>query len=351
MELLYEILTKKIIYLQHIPKPIIIIVIELILAGIFFGFMCVLALFLVWAERKVSARMQSRLGPMEVGKYQGWAQTIADAIKLLLKEDIVPKEADKILFILAPIIIVASSLGCYVVLPFSKTWIVSDINIGILYILAISSMVVVAILMAGWAPNNKYSLYGGMRSAAQIVSYEAPVALSILTCIITVNSLSMVDFGNYQAGHIGKWLVFRSPFLFISFFIYFIASLAEVNRTPFDIPEAESEIVAGYHTEYSGMRFAFFFLSEYSNMFIVSAIATTLYLGAWHGILPGKFIGLPGPIWFLLKCLLLIFIQMWLRWTLPRLRVDQLMYLSWKVLLPISIFCLLGQGIWILLWR
>lgn len=349
MEYILQILIQNFTYLQNISKPILIIIINLVLAGTFFGFMCILALFLVWAERKVSARMQSRLGPMEVGGFQGWAQTIADAIKLLLKEDIVPKEADKILYSLAPILITVSSLACYIVIPFSKTWIVSDINIGILYILAISSMVVVAILMAGWAPANKYSLLGGIRSAAQIVSYEAPVALSVLTCIITVNSLSMVEFGNYQANYIGKWLIFRSPFLFISFFIYFIASLAEVNRTPFDIPEAESEIVAGYHTEYSGMRFAFFFLSEYSNMFIVSAIATTIYLGAWNGILPGKFTGLPGPIWFMIKTMMLIFLQIWLRWTLPRLRVDQLMYLCWKVILPLSIFCLLAQGIWILI--
>ncbi len=349
MNQLYELLIKQFAVIQTIPKSIILIIINAVLAGVIFGFMCILALFLVWAERKVSARMQSRLGPMEVGGFQGWAQTIADAIKLLLKEDIVPKEVDKILFALAPMLIIISSIACYVVIPFSNTWIVSDINIGILYILAVSSMVVVAILMAGWAPGNKYSLFGGMRSAAQIVSYEAPVALSILTCIITVNSLSMVDFGLYQANHIGKWLIFRSPFLFISFFIYYVASLAEVNRTPFDIPEAESEIVAGYHTEFSGMRFAFFFLGEYSNMFIVSAIATTIYLGAWNGILPGKFIGLPGLVWFIIKTLFLIFVQMWLRWTLPRLRVDQLMYLSWKVLLPLSIFCLLGQGVWLLL--
>ncbi len=349
MNQLYELLIKQFAAIQTIPKSIILIIINAVLAGVIFSFMCILALFLVWAERKVSARMQSRLGPMEVGGFHGWAQTIADAIKLLLKEDIVPKEVDKILFALAPMLIIISSIACYVVIPFSNKWIVSDINIGILYILAVSSIVVVAILMAGWAPGNKYSLFGGMRSAAQIVSYEAPVALSILTCIITVNSLSMVDFGLYQANHIGKWLIFRSPFLFISFFIYYVASLAEVNRTPFDIPEAESEIVAGYHTEFSGMRFAFFFLGEYSNMFIVSAIATTIYLGAWNGILPGKFIGLPGPVWFIIKTLFLIYVQMWLRWTLPRLRVDQLMYLSWKVLLPLSIFCLLGQGVWLLL--
>lgn len=349
MEALLEIIKEKFPQVSSLPEVLLILIINIILAAILFGYMAVLALFLVWAERKVSARMQSRLGPMEVGKFQGWAQTIADAIKLLLKEDIVPKEAEKLLYGLAPFLIIASSLGCYVVIPFSKKWIVSDINIGILYILAISSMVVVAILMAGWSAGNKYSLFGGMRSAAQIVSYEAPIALSILTAVLTIGSLSMNDIVEYQLDNITKWLIFRSPFLFLSFFIYFIASLAEVNRTPFDIPEAESELVAGYHTEYSGMRFAFFFLAEYSNMFIVSAIGTTVFLGGWVGILPGNFPGLPGIVWFLLKTMTLIFVQMWLRWTLPRLRVDQLMYMSWKVLLPLSLVCLLGQGIWMLL--
>lgn len=349
MEALLEFIKSNFPSSNSVPDTLLIIIINIILAGILFGYMAVLALFLVWAERKVSARMQSRLGPMEVGGFQGWAQTIADAIKLLLKEDIVPKEAERMLYGLAPFLITASSLGCYVVIPFSRKWIVSDINIGILYILAISSMVVIAILMAGWSAGNKYSLFGGMRSAAQIVSYEAPVALSILTAIITIGSLSMSDIVEFQLNNITKWLIFRSPFLFLSFFIYFVASLAEVNRTPFDIPEAESELVAGYHTEYSGMRFAFFFLAEYSNMFIVSAIGTTLFLGGWSGILPGNFPGLPGIVWFLLKTMSLIFVQMWLRWTLPRLRVDQLMYMSWKVLLPLSFICLLGQGIWLLL--
>ena len=335
--------------LEKIPSSLVMIGIGIVLSVIFFGHMAVLALFLVWAERKVSARMQSRLGPMEVGGFQGWAQTIADAIKLLTKEDIVPKGVEPFLFAFAPFLIIASTLCCYVAIPFAPQWIVSDFNIGILYILAISSLVVIAILMAGWAPGNKYSLLGGMRSAAQIVSYEAPVAISILASIITVNSMSMVDITQYQSGHIGKWLIFRSPFLFISFIIYFIASLAEVNRTPFDLPEAESEIVAGYHTEYSGMRFAFFFLSEYSNMFVVSAIGTTVFLGGWNGILPGNFPGLPGVVWFMLKAMTLIFLQMWLRWTLPRIRVDQLMYLGWQVLLPISIACLLAQGLWVLI--
>lgn len=349
MDALYNYLLHIYPALEKIPYSLTIAGLNIILAAIFFGYMAVLALFLVWAERKVSARIQSRLGPMEVGGFHGWAQTIADAIKLLTKEDIVPKDVEIVFFSFAPFLIIVSSLCCYIAIPFAQKWIVSDLNIGILYIMAISSLSVVAILMAGWSPGNKYSLLGGMRSAAQIVSYEAPVALSILTGIITVNSLSMVDLGQYQSGHIGKWLIFRSPFLFIAFFIYFIASLAEVNRTPFDIPEAESEIVAGYHTEYSGMRFAFFFLSEYSNMFVVSSIATTVFLGGWNGILPGHFPGLPGIVWFLIKAMTLIFLQMWLRWTLPRLRVDQLMYLSWQVLLPISIFCLLGQGLWILI--
>jgi len=197
--------------------------------------------------------------------------------------------------------------------------------------------------MAGWASNNKYSLYGGMRAAAQIISYEIPAAIAIMTVIIPVGSLSMVDIVNAQQGGIHKWFIFRDPFTFLAFFIYFIASLAEVNRTPFDIPEAESELVAGFHTEYSGMRFAFFFLAEYANMLLVTCVATTLFLGGWTPILPGAPI-LPGPIMFFLKAFVIIFLQMWLRWSVPRLRVDQLMYLSWKVLLPISFVLLLGVG-------
>ncbi len=311
-----------------------------------FAALAIAVLFAVWLERKVSAHIQDRLGPMYVGGWHGWAQTLADALKLLLKEDIVPESADKILYKMAPFIVFLGAFAAFVVVPFGASSFVTDLNIGILYIVAVGSLSVIGIIMAGWASNNKYSLYGGMRAAAQIISYEIPSAMAIMTVIIPVGSLSMVDIVNAQKGGIQHWFLFRNPFIFLAFIVYFIASLAEVNRTPFDIPEAESELVAGYHTEYSGMRFAFFFLAEYANMFLVASVATTLFLGGWTQIISAPIAAklVPGPILFFLKVLVLIFLQMWLRWSLPRLRVDQLMYLSWKVLLPISLVLVLGVG-------
>jgi NADH-quinone oxidoreductase subunit H len=311
---------------------------------LFFALMSLAVLFLVWLERKISAHIQDRLGPMYVGGWHGWAQTLADALKLLLKEDIIPDATDKLLFKMAPFIVFLGAFAAYVVIPFGVSSFVTDLNIGILYVVALGSLSVVGIIMAGWASNNKYSLYGGMRAAAQIISYEIPAAIAIMTVIIPVGSLSMVDIVNAQKGGIQNWFLFRNPFTFLAFFIYFIASLAEVNRTPFDIPEAESELVAGFHTEYSGMRFAFFFLAEYANMLLVTCVATTLFLGGWTPILPGASQLIPGPILFFLKAFGIIFVQMWLRWSVPRLRVDQLMYLSWKVLLPISFVLVLGVG-------
>jgi NADH-quinone oxidoreductase subunit H len=318
---------------------------------VLFGLLSVFVLFLVWWERKISAHMQDRLGPMYVGGWHGWAQTIADALKLLLKEDIVPHSTDRFLFKLAPYIVFLGAFAALVVLPFGVSSIVSDLNIGVLYIFAMGSLAVVGIMMAGWASNSKYSLYGGMRSVAQIVSYEIPAAMAVMTVIIYVGSLSMQDIVLAQKGGIQNWFLFRNPFTFLAFFIYFIASLAEVNRTPFDIPEAESELVAGYHTEYSGMRFAFFFLAEYANMIVVAGVAATLFLGGWTQVLPGATQLVPGPIMFVIKVLALIFVQMWLRWSLPRLRVDQLMYVCWKVLLPASFVLVLGVGWLAVYWK
>ncbi len=324
----------------------------LVSSVLIFTLLALVVLFLVWLERKVSAHMQDRLGPMYVGGWHGWAQTIADALKLLLKEDIIPAATDRVLFKTAPFIVFLGAFAAFVVLPFGASSIVSDLNIGVLYILAVGSLAVVGIMMAGWASNSKYSLYGGMRSVAQIVSYEIPSAISIMTVVILVGSLSMQDIVKAQAGGIQNWFIFRNPFTFLAFFIYFISSLAEVNRTPFDIPEAESELVAGYHTEYSGMRFAFFFLAEYANMIVVAGVATTLFLGGWTQVIPAR-LGpqlVPGPILFFVKAVALIFVQMWLRWSLPRLRVDQLMYVCWKVLLPASFILVLGVGFMAVYW-
>lgn len=329
---------------SHFPVEMGTVLVMFACAGIFVGVVPLLPLVLVLAERKVSARFQNRTGPMRVGPW-GTLQTLADGVKLIFKEDFIPPQGDKLLFLLAPYIIFACSFAVFAAIPFSEGILVSDFNIGIFYIMAISSVIVMGVIMAGWSSNSKWSLLGSLRSAAQIVSYEIPLGLSILTIVMLVESLSMQEIVASQSNGVFSWLIFRTPFTFIAFFIFFISSIAEVNRTPFDLPEAESEIVAGFHTEYSGMRFALFFIAEYANMFAVSAIAVTLFLGGWEGVLPGYDIlgGFPG---FVIKSLALVFLMMWLRWTLPRLRVDQLMNLCWKYFIPIAFFNILGTGIW-----
>ena len=329
---------------EQFPVSLATILVMVASCGVFAAIVPLIPLVLVLAERKVSAQIQNRTGPMRVGPW-GTLQTLADGVKLIFKEDFVPPEGDKVLFVLAPYIIFSCSFAAFAAIPFGEHLLISDFNIGIFYIMAISSVVVMGVIMAGWSSNSKWSLLGALRSAAQIVSYEIPLGLSILVVVMLVGSLNMQAIVGAQSNGVFTWLVFRSPFTFIAFFIFFISSVAEVNRTPFDLPEAESEIVAGFHTEYSGMRFALFFIAEYANMFAVSAIAATLFLGGWEGILPGyDFLGgMPG---FVVKTLFLVFIMMWVRWTLPRLRVDQMMNLCWKYFLPISFFNILGVGIW-----
>ncbi|HJN64417.1 MAG: NADH-quinone oxidoreductase subunit NuoH [Flavobacteriales bacterium] len=319
---------------------------EMVIVGIIFlTLFAVLGLALVYAERKVCAFFQQRLGPMRVG-FWGTAQTVADAIKLLLKEPLMTKSADKFLFNLAPFIIIIASFMAIAAVPFALGLQTLDLNIGVFYVTAVSSIGVAGILIAGWASNNKYSLIGAMRSGAQIVSYELSVGLSLLTIVILTGSLQFSEIIESQRE---GWWIFRGHIpAFIAFVIYLIAGTAETNRGPFDLAEAESELTAGFHTEYSGMKFAFFFLAEFVNMFIISAIGATMFLGGWMPLHFGELTAfneimdfIPPIFWFLGKTAFLIFIMMWFKWTFPRLRIDQLLTLEWKYLLPINLINIL----------
>ncbi|MBS4035599.1 MAG: NADH-quinone oxidoreductase subunit NuoH [Ignavibacterium sp.] len=328
-----------------------------------FLFILPFALVAVYLERKVSAHMQDRLGPMRVG-YHGILQTIADIIKLIQKEDIIANENDKLLFNIAPVLVFVGSYAAFAAIPFTSVYIGAQIDLGIFLIIAVTGLVVAGILMAGWASNNKYSLLGAMRAAAQIISYEIPTILVVLSLVMMTGSMNLYTLSEMQTGYFWNWNLFGGsydllqkllliPFMLIGFIIIYISTLAEVNRTPFDIPEAESELVSGFHTEYSGMKFAMFFLAEYANMFAVSAIVAALFLGGYQspfGYL-GNLIGaewlvsIEQFLWFTIKGVGLVLVQMWLRWTLPRLRVDQLMTVSWKYLIPISFVNLIIIGL------
>lgn len=305
----------------------------------------VLGLVLVLMERKVAARMQIRLGPNRVGP-QGMFQTTADTLKLIMKEGLTPDGADKFLFNLAPYIVMIVAMLLLAPIAFAKDFQIWDINIGVLYVTAISSLGVIGVLMAGWSSNNKYSLLGAMRSGAQIVSYELSAGIAIITIVVLTGSLQISEI---VASQVDGWWLFKGHIpAIIAFIIFLIAVTAETNRAPFDLAEAESELTAGFHTEYSGMKFALFFLAEYINIFIVCAIGATLFLGGWMPLHIGNWEGfnnvmdyIPSSIWFFAKTFFLIFLIMWFRWTFPRLRIDQLLNLEWKYLLPISLFNLL----------
>jgi len=317
----------------------------LIIAICVIGLFAVLGLVLIMMERKVSAWMQVRLGPNRVGP-GGMFQTVADTLKLMVKEGMTPNNVDRFLFNLAPFIVMIISMVILAPIMFAKNFQIWDINIGVLFITAVSSVSVIGILMAGWASNNKYSLLGAMRSGAQIVSYELSAGLSVLSIVVLTGSLKISDIINSQEN---GWWIFKGHIpVVIAFVIFIIAVTAETNRAPFDLAEAESELTAGFYTEYSGMKFALFFLAEYVNVFIVCAIGATLFLGGWmplHFGTGNKFNEvmdyIPSSLWFFGKTFFLIFVIMWFRWTFPRLRIDQLLNLEWKYLLPISMFNLL----------
>jgi NADH-quinone oxidoreductase subunit H len=314
------------------------------------GVLSLNTLFLIWLERKVSAWIQRRMGPMEVG-FHGSFQTLADMLKLLGKQLITPKGIDGALYHLAPLVVFAPVVAAASLLPFSESVAVSNIDIGLVLIFMFGGFAVIGIFMAGWGSNNKYALLGAMRSVAQNISYEIPLILAALAIVlmvsavgrdaeidgetVTLNGLNLAHITLAQT-HWGLWFVVVQP---LAALIFFISILAETNRAPFDIPEAESELVAGFHTEYSGMRFALFFFAEFSNMFIGSMAATVLFLGGWDGPL------LPGPVWFFLKTYALIFVMMWIRWTFPRVRFDQLMTFCWAVLIPLALLNLLATAL------
>ena len=325
----------------------------LIIGVLILVFYAIIGLFLVYAERKVCAFMQNRLGPNRVGPF-GIFQTIADLVKLLFVELVPIKNADKFLFNLAPFIVIIASFMAIAAIPFAKGLHAIDLNIGVLYIIAVSSMGVIGVLLAGWSSNNKYSLIGAMRSGAQIVSYELSVGLALITVVILAGTM---QFGEIVEAQRAGWFIFRGHIpAFIAFVIFLIASTAETNRGPFDLAEAESELTGGFHTEYSGIKFAFFFLAEYINMFIVASIAATVFLGGWMPFHIGGWDGLnrimdfiPPFVWYIGKTFFVVFLMMWFKWTFPRLRIDQLLTLEWKYLLPINLVNVLIMSLIVLM--
>src|SRR5262245_2294382 len=341
----------------------------LIAAVALITFMLVSAIFSVWLERKVAGRIQDRLGPTRVGGKFGWLQTLADGLKLLVKEDIIPASADRLLFRFGPYIALAGSFLAYLALPFGDGAVAQEMNIAILFMLAVMSTEVFGIILAGYGSGSKWSLFGGMREAAQMVSYEVPMAICVLVPVVVLGTMNRSSFARVPADGtwinspslFWNWYVFNDPFTFAAFWCYFTCATASCKRAPFDLAEAESELVAGFHTEYSGFRWLSIFMAEYGSMVAVSGIATILFLGGWNtGVLPmdlstlmghlGGFFWVIGNIInvfvFIFKCWFLVFVMMWIRWTLPRLRIDQVMMTCLKYLLPISCVLLMGVSAW-----
>lgn len=348
----------------YLPHWLAYTVSALIHAALLINVIAVGALVFIWLERKVAGRIQDRLGPTRVGGKFGWLQTLADGIKLIAKEDLMPKGADGLLFRLAPYISFCASFTAYLALPFADGWVGQRLNVAVFFILAVMGLEVFGVILAGYSSASKWSLFGAMREAAQVVSYEVPMGLCVVVPVLICGTMDLITIGNMQAGWFTNWLVFHDPFTFITFWVYFTCATASVNRAPFDLAEAESELVAGFHTEYSGLRWSFFFMAEYGSMFAVSGLAAILFFGGWNGPIPithllgmayqpgdslniaGYLANLLGLTNFILKACLFVTLMMWVRWTLPRLRIDQVMTTCLKYCTPLAAFTFLGAVIW-----
>lgn len=339
-------------WLQELPKGLIYTLGIVVACKLCLVFASLLAGEVVWLERRVAGRMQARIGPNRVGP-QGLLQFLADGLKLLAKEDVIPSSADKPIFRIAPIIVFMGAFAGFAVLPFGYGLVAADMNIALFVILSITSIEVVGVIMAGWASNSKWAILGAMREVAQMISYELPLGISALSIVVLAGTMNLTDVVIQQEGMIWNWYVFRGPFAFIAFFVFFVSALASLKRAPFDLPEAESELVAGFHTEYTGFRFAIFFLAEYAGMILFAMLTAILFLGGWS---PGFPIDLTGPAmrWLgfgilFAKTSLLLFVMIWVRWSLPRFRIDKVMYLCYKVLLPWSVVCAIGIAVQVIL--
>lgn len=341
----------------YLPYPWNLVAAGVVAAALLFGFIGLSAFMGIWAERKVSARMQDRLGPTRVGP-AGLLQSLADGVKLIAKEDVAPQGSDTFLFKLAPYLAFCASFCGFLALPFGAGLVATDLNVAVFFMLAVLSSEVFGVVLAGYASASKWSLFGGVREAAQVVSYEVPRAMCVVVPVCVAGTLNLNAIGAQQAGWFWNWNVFHDPFTFVAFFIFYITATASCKRAPFDLAEAESELVAGFHTEYSGIRWSYFFLAEYGSMFAVSGLAALLFLGGWHtGFLPfepsrewGFWLGnLLNAAVFVGKCWALVMVMMWMRWSLPRLRIDQVMMTCLKYFLPISCALLVGVCLWQLL--
>ena len=351
----------------HLPGWLLWLGAALVAFAIAIGLISLVALFAVWMERKVSGHIQCRLGPMRVGVWHGWAQSLADALKLFMKEDMIPKGSDRLLFVLAPAIVLGSIIGAVVAYPLAPGFYFADVNLGVFFIVAMASMTTIGVVMAGWASNSKWSLYGAMRQAAQVVAYEIPLGISLMVPVLVCGSFNLLEVSGDQAGLWGmNWYIFRSPFMLPAFLLFFTAGLAETKRAPFDLPETESELVAGFMTEYSGLRWSFFFMEEYAAMFLISAIAAIfwfggfespltwgaheLYLASDGNLLLNLLYQVVAGVTLLAKTFAGIFLMMWIRWTVPRVRIDQVMTMGYKYLTPLALACLACAAIWEALW-